>query len=225
VPWQHQHCHLRLVGFSDPSNRRLPALSPPLQAAAYGTTLASVPHLPLPALEKTSCDLCQATIANLVAACPVCEWELCADCSKQMRTNTAAAAAGAGAGAAAGGDAGAGQGPAAAAGEVAGSSGAAVTGTLSALGATTGWDGRITCPNPLCSALRQPAVGAEALDTPAGALVCQRGGADLALRCIQPWEVLADLKAEAQVRGAPEGGGWGVWVVCGCGVSSALAAF
>jgi hypothetical protein len=83
----------------------------------------------------------------------------------------------------------------------------------------TGWDGRITCPNPLCSALHNNQggaataggggvtrvghpVGPEVLDTPAGALVCQAGGAELALKRLQPWEVLEELRLAAQV-------GWG----------------
>jgi hypothetical protein len=54
---------------------------PTLQAAAYGTTLKDVCRTLLRPCAKSYCNLCKATIANLVAACPACEWELSADCS------------------------------------------------------------------------------------------------------------------------------------------------
>jgi hypothetical protein len=208
----------------------MPCAPPTLQAAAYGSTLGDTPHKALAPLESSACDLCQATIANLAAACPACAWTVCSDCSKQLRHNTAAAAAAAAtvaqAGAAGGGNPAAAHEAAGAAQEVAGSSGmdpatgnvppadAAAANTLLAPGATSAdgviwWSRCITCPNPLCSALQRPAVAGQVLDTPAGALVCQPGGAVLELTCLQAWEVLEELRAAAEVRGT-----WVWWIVC-----------
>lgn len=58
------------------------------QAEAYGTVLLEVPCAAPPVAEKAFCDLCETTIAGLMARCPDCEWELCAGCSARLRGGT-----------------------------------------------------------------------------------------------------------------------------------------
>jgi hypothetical protein len=157
-------------------------LHTPLQAQAYGTTLQAVDKVRPGRGERLSCDLCASGLALLVATCPDCGWELCADCSKRLRKQQQQQQQQQQQGAAAG-------------------SQAAAAG-----GAASPADRRPTCPNPLC-----PSVGGQGLPDqvltpgkrspgvqkqsqrrqqqlrclPAGQLVCQPGAAPLQLRCLQ----------------------------------------